>query len=82
MDRRRERELKTDILMKELEAIDLIKVNGCIVKDDDGRELARLEEVGRKVRVHRLPACSIGMYLYILTYLKGLGFTIDDGSTE
>ena len=68
--------------MKALEAIDLIKVNGCIVRDEEGNSLARLEEVDRRVRVHKLPACSIGMYLYILTYLKELGFKIDDGSSE
>lgn len=54
--------------------IDVFDVHGCIVKDEEGAPLARLEEVDGKIRVERYPACGIGEYFYILWYLEELGW--------
>lgn len=56
--------------------IDFLNLNGCIVKDERGVALATLEERGGYIYVERTAACGIGMYLYILAYLKELGFEV------
>jgi len=55
------------------DAIDLLNLNGCVIKDERGIPLATLYEEGRIVRVVREPACGLGMYFYILSYLNDLG---------
>ena len=55
---------------------DIINVNGCVVKDYDGVRLAHLQEVDGVVEVIREPACGIGMYFHILSYLLDLGFDV------
>ena len=56
--------------------IEVVKVDGCVIRDDRELDLARLHEDNGKVRVEKLPACSLGTYLYILDYLKELGFEL------
>jgi len=57
--------------------IDAINLDNCIIKDEDGRPLAKISEKGDKLLVTRLPDCSIGMYFYILRYLKDLGWDVE-----
>ena len=70
---RRERKIKEEMI----EAIDLLNVDGCVVKDERGIPLAFIREVDGVVSVRQLPACSLGTYLYILDYLSELGFELD-----
>ena len=56
------------------EAIDVLDLGHCHVKDEDGIVLADLYENGRSIVVVRTPACSLGMYFYILDYLREIGF--------
>ena len=56
---------------------ELLNVDGCVIKDERGVHLASLREVGGRVVVEQLPACSIGTYMYILGYLRDLGFELD-----
>lgn len=58
------------------ETIEILDVNGCIVRDEKGIPLARLAEDSGIVIVTKLPACSLGLYLYILDYLQELGFNV------
>lgn len=57
-------------------AIEIIDVNGCIVRDERGVPLARLEEDFGVVIIKKMPACSLGMFFYIVDYLKELGFDV------
>ena len=57
-------------------ANDIIDMNGCIVKDDAGVAMATVRETENGLVVERFPACSLGMYFYILGYLRELGFEI------
>lgn len=58
-----------------MNTIDIIDVNGCVVKDESGKALAELTVTGRgKVQINRLPACDLGSYFYILIYLRELGY--------
>lgn len=57
-------------------ANDIIDINGCIVKDDAGVAMATIWETENGLVVERFPACSLGMYFYILGYLRELGFEI------
>ena len=56
--------------------IEIINVDGCVIRDDRGLGLAKLHEENGRVWVDQLPACSLGTYLYILDYLKELGFEL------
>lgn len=55
---------------------ELFDMDGCVVKSHTGQALAKLTEDGEFLIVNRLPTCSIGMYFYILCYLKELGFNV------
>ena len=58
--------------------VELVNVDGCVVKDERGVPLARLSETADgRVGVEKLPACTIGTYMYILGYLRDLGFELD-----
>ena len=47
---------------------DILNINGCVMKTKDGVILARLHE--------EEPACTIGMYFYLLDYLHQMGFEV------
>ena len=51
-------------------------VHGCKVCGQDNEVLATLYEDGDTVVVIREPACSIGDYMYILSYLREIGFDV------
>lgn len=52
----------------------MTSLNGYQVKDEKGRILATLFEIGGAVRVVRTAECSIGEFFYILTFLNDLGY--------
>lgn len=56
--------------------IELMDVHGCKVCGQDNEVLATLYEDGDTVVVIREPACSIGDYMYILSYLREIGFDV------
>lgn len=56
--------------------IDILDVNGCAIRDENGSVLAILREEDNVVVVERQSACTIGMYFYILSYLIELGFDV------
>ena len=58
------------------ETIEILDVNGCTVRDERGVPLARLKEEFGVIIVKKMPACSLGLYLYILDYLRDLGFEV------
>lgn len=60
--------------MQEINTVDLLDLNGCMVKDEYGTVVAILQECGDKIRVEKTPACSLGTYLYIISYLNEMGF--------
>lgn len=62
--------------MQEISNLEILDINGCWVKDEKGIALASLHEDEGYVVVERTPACSIGMYFYILMYLTQLGFNV------
>lgn len=47
-----------------------------VVKDENGKVLARVFEVGGVLHVYRTPACSIGTYFCILSFLEELGYKV------
>lgn len=55
-------------------ANDIIDMDGCIIRDEHGGPLARIEEKDGVLVVHKFTACTLGMYFYILAYLRDLGF--------
>lgn len=59
-----------------LEPIDIIDLNGCYVRDEDGFVLAILREEKGHIVVKRTTVCSIGTYFYILVYLTRMGFDV------
>jgi len=46
-----------------------MRIQGGYIIDDKGKKLAEIYKRGRGVEVERLPACSIGKYFEILTWL-------------
>lgn len=50
--------------------------HGLYVTDEAGHPLALLLEDIDGIYVKRLPACSIGSYLFILTYFRELGYKV------
>lgn len=60
-----------------IRAIDVIGVEGCCVKDEEGAIIAVLWERNKKVKVERKPACTLGVYFYLLWYLTELGFEVE-----
>lgn len=57
-------------------AVDLFDMNGCVIRDERGVVMANLYEADGVVIVKKTTACSIGMYFYILHFLRELGFTV------
>ena len=55
---------------------EILNVDGCVVKTYDGVRLAKLREVDGAIEVIREPACGLGMYFHILSYLLDLGFDV------
>ncbi len=53
---------------------EVINVDGCIVRDERGRALAVLRDEGDCIVVKKMSGCSLGTYLYIITFLKECGF--------
>ena len=62
--------------MIEKKTIDILDLEGCQIKDEDGTILAILSEAGETIVVKKTTACSLGSYLYIITYLRELGFDV------
>ena len=56
---------------------DFLGLEGCVMKTEDGITLAILhEDEDGFVRVDRAPACTIGMYFYLLDYLHRMGINV------
>ena len=56
---------------------DFLNLDGCVMKSRDGVPLAYLhEERDGFVRVERAPACTVGIYFYLLDYLHQLGVDV------
>ena len=53
----------------------MINIDNRVVVDEAGRRLAWLFDNGKFVRVKRLPACTIGDYFAILSWLLDWGYT-------
>lgn len=53
----------------------MINIDGRTVVDERKTPLAKITDFGKYVRVNRLPACSIGDYFAILTWLNDWGYT-------
>ena len=49
-------------------------MEGSVVRDDNGNILVTMTDDRRYVTVERQPACSLGMFFYILDYLREWGF--------
>ena len=59
------------------EITDFLNLDGCVMKTEDGITLASLhEEEDGFIRVDRAPACTIGMYFYLLDYLHRMGINV------
>ena len=48
-------------------------LDGGIIRDERGIALAILEEADGIVLVKKTTACSIGMYFYIIVFLRDIG---------
>ena len=57
--------------MSSQESIDM---DGCIVRDERGRALAVLRDGGDCIVVKKMSGCSLGTYLYIISFLNECGF--------
>ena len=57
-------------------ANDIVNINGCVVKAENGEALATIREEDGLLVVTRTASCSLGLYFYILSYLSDLGFEI------
>lgn len=62
--------------MKHERSDEIIDLDGCIVRDENGTMLAKVDYDGRGYRVLKATACSVGTYFYILSYLRDLGFEV------
>lgn len=59
------------------ESGDMINMDGCVVRDSDGRALAVLHErYDGSLIVKKTTGCSIGTYLYIVSFLREIGFDV------
>ena len=47
-----------------------MKLEGFLVKSDEGQYLARIYGDTTGYRLVRFPSCSLGLYFYILTWLR------------
>ena len=63
-------------IMCEVDLLDILDINNCAIRDENGNILAHLMEDNGVVIVIRDAACSLGMYFYILGYLRELGFEV------
>lgn len=55
---------------------DMMNMDGCVVRDESGVALAILHEVDGVVVVKKMTSCSIGTYLYIISFLRECGFEV------
>ena len=55
---------------------DFMDMDGCVVRDENGRALAVLHEVSGELVVKKMTACSLGTYLYIVSFLRECGFEV------
>lgn len=51
-----------------------VGLDGCIIRDSRGVALAILEEIDDVVVVKKTTACSLGTYLYIISFIRDIGF--------
>ena len=58
-----------------MESNGFMNMEGCVVRDESGVALAILHEVDGFVIV-KTTACTIGMYLYIVSFLRDFGFDV------
>lgn len=59
-----------------MESNGFMNMEGCVVRDESGVALAILHEVDGFVIVKKTTACTIGMYLYIVSFLMDFGFDV------
>lgn len=52
----------------------MINIDNRVVVDEKGTRLAKIFDYGKFVKVKMLPACSIGDYFCILTWLNDWGY--------
>lgn len=52
----------------------MINIDNRLVVDETGKRLAKISYYGKRVRVNRLPACSLGDYFAILLWLDDWGY--------
>ncbi len=55
---------------------DMMNMDGCVVRDESGVALAILHEDDGIVVVKKMTSCSIGTYLYIISFLRECGFDV------
>lgn len=54
---------------------EFLNLHECIVRDERGLALAVLyEDMNGVIVVKKTTACSVGTYLYIIGYIRDLGF--------
>lgn len=53
----------------------MINIDNRVVIDEKGRRLASIVDYGNFVKVKRFPACSVGDYFAVLTWLNDWGYT-------
>lgn len=53
--------------------LDLLDLDGCVVRDERGVIMATISEIDGRVFVNKTTACTVGTHLSILTYLRDLG---------
>lgn len=51
-------------------------MDGCVVRDENGRALAVLHEEDDAIVVRKMPCCSLGTYLYIVSFLRECDFDV------
>lgn len=55
---------------------DIRKMDGCIVRDSRGVALAVLHEVNGVLWVKKTTGCSLGTYLYVVSFLRDFGYEV------
>lgn len=59
--------------MQEIKTIDILNLDGCRIKDENGNVVAILREKNGMIFVKKTAACTLGTYLYIISYLNEMG---------
>lgn len=59
--------------MQEIKTIDILNLDGCRVRDESGEIVAVLREKDGAILVRKTAACTLGTYLYIVSYLNEMG---------